>query len=81
MKHAGGICRIDSNKISLIPNGTDEIFYKNSLDKVWNKSSPLKIVFAGDESRTEKEFDFLIDSLNKIEFIRIFKKKSPFNME
>ncbi len=68
VKHAGGICRIDRNKISLIPNGTDEIFYKNSLDKVWNKSSPLKIVFAGDESRTEKGFDFLIDSLNKIEF-------------
>jgi glycosyltransferase involved in cell wall biosynthesis len=68
VKHAGRICRIDTNKISLIPNGTDEIFYKNSLDKVYNKSNPLKIVFAGDESRTEKGFDFLIDSLEKIEF-------------
>ncbi len=68
MKHAGGICRIDRNKISLIPNGTDEIFYNTGLDKVCNKSSPLKIVFAGDESRKEKGFDFLIDSLKLIEF-------------
>ncbi|MBL0109199.1 MAG: glycosyltransferase family 4 protein [Ignavibacteria bacterium] len=68
VKHAGRICRIGTSKISLIPNGTDEIFYKNSLDKVYNKSNPLKIVFAGDESRTEKGFDFLIDSLEKIEF-------------
>ncbi len=58
----------DRSKIEIIPNGIDAIFQQISKEKKANISSILKIVFAGDADKKEKGFDFLLSSLDKIEF-------------
>lgn len=83
VKLADSMFSIDRNKISMIPNGTDEVFSKTGTGKVLNKSEPLRIVFAGDEFRKEKGFDFFTDAVGDIDFeteiylIGIFKKFKP----
>lgn len=83
VKLADSMFSIDRNKISMIPNGTDEVFRKSGTGKILNVSEPLRIVFAGDEFRKEKGFDFLVDALGDIDFeteiylIGSFKKFTP----
>ena len=58
----------DRSKIEIIPNGIDIIFNQIGNEKKVNISSILKLVFAGDADKKEKGFDFLVSSLEKIEF-------------
>lgn len=61
-------CTIYTDKIEIIPNGTDEIFYSTGISKKINYSEPLNIVFAGDEERKEKGLKYLIESVSDLQF-------------
>ncbi|HMS64850.1 MAG TPA: glycosyltransferase family 4 protein [Ignavibacteria bacterium] len=58
---------INNDKVEFIPNGIDEAFHDCGENKLINFNEPLSIVFAGDESRKEKGFEFFIRSLSETE--------------
>lgn len=60
--------KFDRSKIEIIPNGIDTIFHQTGKEKKTNLNSILKIVFVGDADKKEKGFDFLVNSLKKIDF-------------
>lgn len=59
--------KFDRGKIEVIPNGIDIIFHQIGKEKKVNINSILKLVFVGDADKKEKGFDFLVNSLKKID--------------
>jgi glycosyltransferase involved in cell wall biosynthesis len=60
-------CRIKENKIKYIKNGVDSEYHNAGINKIYSEKSILKIVFIADIRRKEKGYEFLKNSLEKIE--------------
>ncbi len=58
----------DRSKAVIIPNGIDIIFHQTGKDKAYRNDGILKLVFAGDQEKKEKGFEFLLNSLEQVHF-------------
>lgn len=67
---AKGYYKLNSNKIEIINNGIDEVFY--NPDRIMHIIKPLKIVFFnGIRSGIERKIDFVIEVLKKFKMSEI----------
>jgi glycosyltransferase involved in cell wall biosynthesis len=67
---AKGYYKLNSNKIEIINNGIDEVFY--NPDRIMNITKPLKIVFFnGVRSGIERKIDLIIEVLNRFKKFEI----------
>ncbi|MEO8664341.1 MAG: glycosyltransferase family 4 protein [Ignavibacteria bacterium] len=69
LKIASTYYKINSSKISILPNGIDEIFHVKGEEKVYSTDVVLKIAFTGSIERKEKGFAFLDGALSKVSFV------------
>jgi len=59
--------KINDDKVVIIPNGIDNIFYRKELHKNDNEEE-FNIVFVGNTKRKGKGFDFLLSALKEVKF-------------
>jgi len=76
---AGKYYPIGRSKIKVIPNGIDKLF-QQSVQRQFNFTGKLKLVFISGENKKEKGFDFLISAMSSLTFrVELFIIGDPSN--